>query len=145
MRLWPLGPIPRSETPCVVGLAKDVVGDERRRRFDVPGRDDVHARGRVAEALLGARRRHRHGLEERRRGEHDVELAGVRGRHLLGLLREAARAHDHREIACIGRVDREAAVAAGGHAPLGPRSAAHDDRGAGDHVAGGIVHDARDG
>src|SRR5439155_879249 len=62
----------------------------------------------------------------------------------LGPLGKPARSNDYGEIAGIGRVDREAPVRSCDDAPLGTRAAAHDDGGAGDHVAGRIVNDARD-
>ena len=54
-------------------LPQHVVGEQRRRRFDRFAREDADTRRHVAEPLLGSCRRHRHGLEQRRRLDGDFD------------------------------------------------------------------------
>ena len=107
-RLTPLGPMPRSDTPCAVGCDDRLlvrrnrlkVGTRRSTSSATDGRrladlflvDHADAGRHVAQPLLGAGRRHGHRLEEGGRREHDLEGRLADGR--LRLLGESAGA-DH--------------------------------------------------
>ena len=96
VRLTPLGPIPRSDTPCVVGCDARLL--VRRNRLNVgicrstssatiagdclmSSRSSMaHARGHIAGPALAPRRRHGDGFRDGRGHDHDVEVRRGRAR-----------------------------------------------------------------
>ena len=121
-------------------LPQHVIGDERGRGFDFLGGDDIHARGDIAQALLGAGGRYSDRFEESRRFEHEVQVARLRRRHLRCFFGEPTGEDDDRELTGFGHVDGEPAVGPGGDAMFGA-SGAHDNGGPGNDAAGGVVDD----
>ena len=122
-------------------LAQDVVSHDRWRGLDGLARHHVHAGRHGAEPPLRARRADDHGLEHRRRREHDFQVAGGHGLSRIGKTRGAH--HEHRALGGR-RGDREATLAIGHRLLQSARRRAYRHRGAHDDLPGGVLHHAGD-
>ena len=122
-------------------LTQHIIGEERGRRLDGFAGEDAHARWHVAEPLLGPRRGHGDGFEQRGGLDDDLDRA-ARSRCLLRLLGEPSRPDDEVHLARVRCFDGEAAVRAGDCLALRTRRRPDDDGGSGHRAAARVFHDA---
>ena len=135
VRLWPLGPIPRSDTPCVVGCAARLLA--RRKRLKVGIWRRTSSATSAGEALISSlvRTLTLAGTSPSRcsvrvavtatvsssaPGAITMSTSGRAGLNALLLFGESAGAHDEEDVAALGRLDREPAVGPRRRLLLGP-------------------------
>ena len=151
--------MPRSDTPCAVGCDERLL--VRRNRLnvgicrstssattagdslDVLAGQHVDAGRHVAEPLLAARRRDGDRFGHASRLEGNPQGRPVHpGRERLPRLGESVRPHEQVDRHLRRRVDTEAAVRPGDHAPVRGAGLADQDRRASHRATGGVHHHA---